>query len=216
MKSKKLYFVLATVLGMCIQTIAYTQLDIRLKAGVQSYDIDANELWIFDKEDLHALTLSVEEADYGLHFGIEMRLNLGRYYIAPEFLFSTNRVDYSIKDINDLEVIGKIFSEKYNYLNIPLNIGRRFGPFSFFVGPVGHLFINSTSDLFDIEGYSQKFKTMTYGWNAGVGLQISRFGVQLRHEGNFSYFGDHIRFFDKNFNFSDRPSRLLASFVMQF
>ncbi len=194
----------------------HAQFEIRLKAGLQSNDINASKLAIFNGEDVRAFTLAIKEADYGFHFGMETRVVLGSYYLAPEFLFSSNRVNYTIEDIDDINVLGKVFSESYNYLDIPFNFGRRFGPLSIFVGPVGHIFLESTSDLFDFENYEQNFKSLTFGWNAGLGLEFGRFGLQLRHESNFSYFGEHIVFFGKRFQFSDRPSRLMGSLVMQF
>ena len=208
--------ILLTTISLFMITKLTAQLEIRLKAGLQSMDIPTGKLAIFNGEDVRAFTLAAEAAEYGFHFGLETRIRIGPYYLAPEFIFSSNNIDYTIEDIDDISVLNKVFTESYNYLDIPFNVGRKLGPLTVFLGPVGHIFLKSTSDLFDLENYEQTFMDITYGWNAGMGVEIGRFGLQVRHEGNFSYFGEHITFFGKHFQFSEKPSRVLASLVMEF
>jgi len=95
-------------------------------------------------------------------------------------------------------------------------MGFKFGPLRLQGGPVGHVFLNSTSELFDIEGYDQKFDEMTFGYQAGVGLDIWKLVLDVKYEGNFNKTGDHIVFAGQQFNFDQTPGRLLVSVGFAF
>lgn len=95
-------------------------------------------------------------------------------------------------------------------------MGLKYGPLRLQGGPVGHLFLNSKSDLFDLEGYDQRFDEMTYGWQAGIGLDIGKVILDFKYEGNFNNFGDHIVFGNNSYQFDDSPGRFIASLGIAF
>ena len=57
---------------------------------------------------------------------------------------------------------------------------------------------------------------MIIGWQAGIGLDIWKFSIDMRYEDNFTNFGEHIRFFGTTYAFSDRPSRLIGTVGFRF
>ncbi|MBL0099591.1 MAG: hypothetical protein IPP49_05645 [Saprospiraceae bacterium] len=101
-------------------------------------------------------------------------------------------------------------------MDIPVLAGIKLGVLRFQGGIVGHLFINSVSDVVDIKGYEQKFKTATYGWQAGTGLDIWKLRLDLTFEGNLDKFGDHITVGGHPYAFSDAPTRLLLTMGYKF
>jgi hypothetical protein len=73
------------------------------------------------------------------------------------------------------------------------------------------MFLSSTSELTDIPGYEQRFQEMTYGWQAGIGFDVWKFLLDLKYEGNFTKYGDHIRVFGNDYDFDSRPGRFLVT-----
>ena len=212
MKTKSV--VLAAAL-MFFTTVAYSQFKLGIKAGLGSYNLTFSDLLVTNADQFEELKLSVKEADLGMHFGLMSQINLANFFIQPELVFNSNAVNYQIEDFGD-SFIDDVFKEQYQYLDIPILMGARLGPFRLGAGPVGHVFLNSTSDLFRFKDYKQTFKDISYGWQAGFGLDLWKLHFDLRYEGNFSKFGDHITFNDRSYQFSDTPTRVLASVAISF
>jgi hypothetical protein len=201
---------------LSLPVMAISQLQIGLLGGISSADIPGERLAIFNEQDVEAFKLSVENAEYGYHFGVFVRAQILRFYIEPAFIFNSNQVNYTLEDIIDDTGISTIRKESYQHLDIPLMLGWKFGILRLGAGPVAHVFIDSSSELFDVSGYRQKFDDMTWGWQAIVGLDIWLARLDVRYEGNFSKHGDHFEFYGRDYNFAKSPSRLIASIGINF
>jgi hypothetical protein len=147
----------------------------------------------------------VNNAKFGTQFGAYFRFG-NKVFFQPEVLFNSNKTDYRVGESSVSEVIK---NEKYQYLDLPLMVGFKMGPVRVMGGPVGHYFLNSTSELTDIQGYKARFHQMTWGYQAGLNIGFGRFSIDARYEGNFSKQGEHITFFGDRYNFSNAPSRLV-------
>lgn len=150
--------------------------------------------------------LGLNGRQFGTQFGAYMRFG-NKFFVQPEVLFNSNRTDYKIGESSAGEVIK---NEKYQFLDIPVLVGAKLGPVRLQVGPVGHYFLKSTSELTDFEGYEARFKQMTWGWQGGLNIGFKRVSLDFRYEGNFSKLGDHITFFGDPYNFSDTPARFIV------
>jgi hypothetical protein len=149
---------------------------------------------------------AVKDMKFGTQFGTYLRLG-NKIFLQPELLFNSTRTDYVIGESSLGEVVK---NERYNYLDIPILVGVKTGPVRFMAGPVGHRFISSRSELTDVDGYSAKFKEMTWGWQAGLSIGTGRISADIRYEGNFNKQGDHINFFGQPYHFSNNPARLIV------
>ena len=187
-----------------------------IKAGLSTTTINPPELNILDASGTQNIKLALKNAQYGVHGGLVLRIKIGSFLLIPEVVLNSNKVDYSIIDINSSTVTDTIRSEKYQYLDFPVLFGYKSGPIRLHAGPVGHYYLNSTSELLDIDGYEQAFEQFTFGWQAGVGLDLWKFIIDFRYEGNFSKFGDHIVFFNKEYAFDQSPSRFILSLGYMF
>lgn len=192
------------------------QVKFGLKAGMSTIDIEPNQINIFNSSTNQNLGLSLSEAKFGFHFGMFTTIKMGGFFIQPEVLLNSSRVEYRVDDLSFGEVTSGFFNESYTTLDIPVMVGFKLGPLRLNGGPVGHVHLNSTSDLLDLDGYSQKFDGTTYGWQAGMGLDIGKIRIDARYEGNFNKYGDHISFAGNDFSFDDRPGRFLASIGFVF
>ena len=192
------------------------QFKMGVRGGLSTMDVVPGELLITSTDAVKQLGISVNEANYGAHIGFFMQAKMGNFFIQPEVLFNSNTVDYKVQDFTGPNTIEIIKSESFQNLDIPVMMGMKYGPIRLQGGPVAHVHLNSTSELFDIEGYGQKFDEMTWGYQAGVGLDLWKLMIDLKYEGNFQKFGDHITFFDQDFNFSKNSRKIYSLRRYQF
>lgn len=199
---------------MGLSTSAQSQIEFGLKAGLSSYDLAKEGIFISDGNQ--NIEWNVKNAGYGHHFGIYTRLSILGLFIEPALLFNSNTVSYDITTYGESGVFSTVKNEKYNHMDIPVIAGFKLGVLRFQGGVVGHLFINSISDVVDIKGYNQRFKSASYGWQAGTGIDIWKLRLDLMFEGNFNKFGDQINIGGHNYAFADTPSRLMLTLGYKF
>jgi Outer membrane protein beta-barrel domain len=149
--------------------------------------------------------LGVDQFRFGGQFGGYLRFGK-RFFVQPEVVFNSNKTDYSVKQSN---LPNAIYTEKFNTLDIPVLAGIKLGPVRLVAGPVGHYFLSSKSELTELDGYKEKFKQMTWGYQTGLNIAFGRVSADLRYEGNFNNTGDHITFFGDKYSFSNNPSRFI-------
>lgn len=187
------------------------QIRFGVKGGLSTYDLGVNEALKVTQNGSEFL-LDVQDAKYGYHAGLVLQIKLASFVIQPEVLFNSNSVDYSFGQTSTGS--SNIFTERYQNLDIPLMIGLKAGPMRLMAGPVGHYFLKSTSELFEFESYEQKFDDISFGWQGGIGVDLLNVMVDIRYEGNFLTFGDHMVFSGQRYSFSSSPARLIASLAV--
>jgi hypothetical protein len=207
-------FILSILFVSSIFAISQAQIEFGVKAGLSSYDL-ANE-GIFISTGDQDIKWNVADAGYGHHFGVYTRLSALGLFLEPAILFNSNKVSYEISTYSEAGVFNTIKNEKYNTMDLPVIAGIKLGALRFQGGVVGHIFINSISDVVDIKGYDQRFKGATYGWQAGTGVDLWKLRLDLMFEGNFDKFGDHINIGGHDYAFADTPSRLMLTLGYKF
>lgn len=95
-------------------------------------------------------------------------------------------------------------------------LGVDMGILNIQAGPVGHVFINSSSELNSFDGIQSKWEDLSWGWQAGIGFDIWKFNLDLRYEGNLYRYGDHLSFFGQKYTLSNQPSRIITSLGFVF
>lgn len=193
----------------------HAQVRLGIKGGLSTTDVPASSLTIYNERDVERYRLSVDNAKYGVHLGMFLQAQFDYFFMQPELLFNTETVDFAIEDLQ-LPVPRQIKDEIYRSLDLPFIIGLKVGPVRLGGGPVGHLFLDSNSDLQDIPDYRQEFNRFTWGWQGGLGLDIWKLHLDARYEGNFYNYGDHLVFFDRHYKFQEKPSRILISAGISF
>lgn len=194
---------------------ALAQLKLGLKVGLSTTNLSPSDLNILDENGTENLTLKLADANLGFHAGLVIQAQIGKFLLQPEVLFNSSSADYELTQVGQPATI---LNERYQYVDIPVLFGAKFGPLRLNLGPVGHIFINSTSEIADDESfnYEQAFDSMTVGYLLGAGLDIWNLMLDFRYEGNFTRFGDHINFFDQAYEFDESPARFLFSVAFTF
>ena len=125
------------------------QIRFGVKFGVSSTDLDVNSLMIDEPGLTDRLSIALEDANYGIQAGIQIRAYLGdKILLQPELIFNSNTVEFRADDLDDPNLSSQILEESYQYLDIPVLFSCRFlGIFRLNVGPVGHVYLDNTSDF---------------------------------------------------------------------
>ena len=188
---------------------AFAQVQLGFAVGMSTTAIDPSDLVITDKTGAESLILKLESANYGVHAGLVLRIPIKKFFLQPEVFFHSNSADFRVTDLKGGP--DRLLRESYQNLDIPFLFGYKLGPLRLQAGPVGHVFLHCNSQLDQIEGYEKIFESLTYGWQAGLGLDIWKLFIDMNYEGNLSNFGDHIHVFGSKFAFDQRPNRFVAS-----
>jgi hypothetical protein len=192
---------------MTLATMGYSQIRFGVKGGLLTSSLNQENLAILDAGGVTRLKLALEDANYGVNFGFLIRAEIGDGFLQPEVNFRSNSVNFTLDDLGQPGTPGDILKESYQYFDIPVMVGFRLGPLRLQGGPQGNFFLNSSSDLFDFQDYDQNFKDFTVGYVVGGGLDIWNLMIDLRYQGNFSKFGEHITFFGKQYQFDQSPAQ---------
>ncbi len=193
------------------------QTNFGIKAGINTVDIDKDQIRVFDPEGRERLKVAIDDANYGINLGIYLLARSKRFFLQPEVLYSSNSTDFRVDSSGGVgNFLDKVFTEKYQNLDIPIMMGFRFDFLRVGAGPVGHVFLSSTSDLFDFEGYEQDFSDLTLGYQVGLGVDLSSINIDLRYEGNFTNYGDHFEFFGEKVPFDTKPARFIGTIGISF
>jgi hypothetical protein len=185
-------------------TKSFTQAEFGVKMGLHSFDL-SNPVDILLPNDQ---SIKFADAKHGFQGGIYSKFHLGGVYIEPRIMLNTTSVKYTFNGENG-GLVDNLREESFTNLDIPLLFGFDILFLNMFLGPVAHINLNTTSDLFDITGYDERFKVATYGFRLGTCFSLGNIELGLEYEGNFSNFGDHINIGGESFTFADTPSRLI-------
>jgi len=212
MDLKRFYLIILLLAIATLVTAQNDKAEFGIKIGLQNHNVVTPET-ISLSSSAELVEMSIGEIDYGFHAGIYARFKFLKLYWEPALLLNSQGITYLVKETDQSVIEVK---EYYQDLDIPLNIGFKIGFLKIHAGPVAHIHLNSTSELFDVEGYEQKFKNASFGYQAGLGLDFRKLRLSLNYEGNFTNYGDHISFEGESYNFSESPSRLILSVGLAF
>lgn len=187
------------------------QVSFGILAGIHTKDIGSGTIQVPASQLGDSLRITILDADYGFHTGVFLRLKKNSFYVQPEVQFNTIKSNYKLKSTNKLSQIDSFRSERFYNLDIPVMFGIKLSVLRINAGPVMHLQLNDNSDFSDLAGFKNNFSGSNYGYQLGIGFDFSKLRFDLRHEGNFTKYGDHLEFFNKKYNFSKNPTRLIAS-----
>lgn len=140
----------------------------------------------------------------GFHVGVFGKLG-NRLYVRPELVYTNTTSGYNEGDL------------KISKLDLPVLVGAKvIGPLHAFVGPSFQYLLSTKFDDIKFENVANDF---TVGLNLGVGVNLGKFGVDLRYERGFSE--NEINFINTNITtlnndrVDTRPDQLILSFSLK-
>lgn len=128
------------------------------------------------------------DAQIGYQFGVFLRAKLLGLYIQPELLFTNSE--------SILDVVGSGEAKfEFNKIDVPVMVGYKLGPLRLQVGP-SFSFLTSAEGTDPLSGLVEDIKddynSATIGYQAGIGVDILKFVIDVKYEGSLSKFADSI------------------------
>jgi hypothetical protein len=201
---KKLGLLYITASIYCLSAVS--QIDFGFRGGVNFYRPKA---YNFSQPGYEYELNLQNNLSTGFHFGLISRIKVFKILLQPEILFTNinNTIEY--EELVDGEIHS--INQEFNRLDLPVMTLIKIKALKIEFGPVASLLLKDKSDLFDEIGYRQKYNNITFGYQAGLGFEISKLTFDLKYEGNLSKFGYGIEIGDDTFNFNTKSNQLILS-----
>jgi len=177
---KRFLFALLLVLGT---TQAFSQNGIGIKAGLSSTKID------FDNENFVP-----SDAQTGYHIGLFGRFGGAGFFVQPELLFTQTSGEFAyVPDGVAGSSAPENYKAEFNRLDIPVMVGFRFFKvLRVMAGPIASININSELKNAVETVDDADFNGATFGYQAGLGVDIGNLSVEGKYEGGLSKVTDNI------------------------
>ncbi len=199
-----------------VTAAAYGQVRARagLRLGLATSDVTTGEVNFSNNG--RDFSLALDDARYTIHGGLFLQVKVNKFFVQPEVLFTSTRNDYRFKEITSTGIIESIRKENFQNIDVPLMLGFKWGPLRLQAGPVGHVYVSSSSELFGLADYQEDFEEFTVGYQAGVGLDLWNVLLDFKYQSSFQDVGSHLTFGGERVAFDTNPSQLVMSVGLSF
>lgn len=159
-------------------------------------------------ETINSVEYKNGDARVGFHAGAFARISISSLYIQPELLFTSagGTIDLNNASQEDIKV-------NYNRVDVPVLVGFKASAFRVNVGPVATFNIDSKnkSAAQVANEIKDKYKTATLGLQAGIGLDIAKFVIDLKYETGLSSMTKDITVDGQSYSFDQRAKQVILS-----
>ncbi|TAG50736.1 MAG: PorT family protein [Runella slithyformis] len=113
-----------------------------------------------------------------------------KFFVQPEVLFSTKGGTVEILKAGATAPVN--VDVQFSQIDIPVLLGLKLGPLRLNAGPMASLNIaqgNALGDalkVYTTQNINKTIEQATFGYQAGVGLDLGSFNIDLRYEGGLS------------------------------
>ena len=149
---------------------------------------------------------NVQEGDseFGYQFGLFARFKIPiiGLYAQPEVLLS--KVD------NTLNINSQNVDLSFNRIDVPVMIGGKLGPLRINAGPSFSFLTSAESDVNGLTtDIKDNYNSTTVGFQAGVGIDILKFVLDVKYEGSLGALGEQVSLAGVNLNTDQRVSQVV-------
>ena len=209
---KKLIFIL--VASFFMVQVADAQL---FKWGIKG-GLGFSTVKISDITDIQdaggAYSLATGESVMGYHLGVQTRIKIAMIYVQPELYW--NAGGGSLKQVVDGGAT-ELLNVKFNRIDIPVLVGVKLGPVRLNVGPMASLVIGEDNDFSVLQADAALYKeNFTWAWQGGLGVDISKFSIDVRYEGPLSDLSRVIPDQLSEYTLDPRPQQWILSLGFWF
>jgi hypothetical protein len=152
----------------------------------------------------------------GYHIGVQTRINIAMVFIQPELYFNDGGGTIE-KVVNG--GVDELMNVDFKRIDLPLLVGVKLGPARINLGPVGSYVVQEsiTGDVSNLDpGYTIFTQSMTWGFQAGLGVDLSKISLDVRYEGSLSSLGESFTVGGQEFQLDARPSQWVFSLGFWF
>lgn len=197
------------ILVALISFPAFSQIKFGIKAGAETTTVPT-----YDVTTGTSNITALEDASWGFHGGLFMRIKLLALYVQPEVVFASNSFDYTVKTAT----VSEVKSQQFNRLSIPLLVGAKLGPVRINAGPAAAIQIGTPEALIDDPNFEEMYKGALWGFQAGVGIDLlKKLTIDLRYAGSLGEaLGDSVPIGSQTFQLDYGQSSFLISLGWMF
>ena len=205
----KKFFVIAFVALISIP--AFPQIKFGIKAGAETTTVPD-----YNVGSGSATIQALEDASWGYHAGLFLRIKLGPVYLQPEAVFASTSFDYNVKTVATAPTT--LMSQTFNRLSIPLLVGFKLGPIRINAGPGASIMIGSPEALINDPNFEDMYKGAVWGFQAGLGIDLlKKLTFDVRYAGSLGdVLGDAVTISGQTFKLDYGQSSLLLSVGWMF
>lgn len=212
---KRFFLLVMTIFALNTADAQLLKYGLRVGGGTTSVR-NSDAVNLYDGTD--SLVMKMGSSHFGFHVGGFARVTVKDFFVQPEVLFNTRGHNYTAFNLSNNTQ--EILDDRFSTLDIPIIVGYKFSSLRFQAGPVGSLTLTNTNDL--IERFDEQedlvatLQGFNWGWQAGIGLDISKFMIDIKYEGNFQSIGNDITIDGNTYDFNGRANRFLVTFGYSF
>lgn len=177
---------------------AQAQFDFGIRAGVNFPNASFDDF----KGNTNYEDVASGDRELGYHAGVFARIKLVVLHVQPELIFThishTAKAKAANGDESDIDI-------SFNRIDIPLLVGKAFGPVNVKVGPVISFNVGEQSDVLE-----NGLQNGSWGYQLGAGLDIGKFNLELRYEGPLSRTAEALRIDGENFQTDTRINQIIV------
>ncbi len=199
--------ILVFAIFFAASTMGFSQLSFGLKGGLNFSKLPEN----ISVGNAGQIVTALDELNTGFHFGGLVFFGLWSGFAQIEILYSQTAQDMMIQMQS-----AEHFESKFKNIDIPLNLGLRFGPLKVGVGPIFSYLIKNDENLNLSINFGQKLKELTLGYQVGGGLKLGNLVLDLKYQGNLTGYGEQITLGSQTFELDRRPHNFLLSAGLLF
>lgn len=176
--------ILLFVLAFTNENDSFAQFTIGIKGGVNFSQLKTD----FKTQSFGNNLQQSLDTKTGYVGGVYMRIGK-KIFVQPEFVFSAKGGSVNILK-GGSTTTSQTLSIEYTNFDIPVLIGFKVGPLRLNAGPMASFKISDKGLDEELKAYSnnvgESFKNASYGYQAGGGVDLGAFSVDLRYEGSLS------------------------------
>jgi hypothetical protein len=214
---KKLILILAASFFL-VQVADAQMFKIGIKGGLGYSNLKVSDLTGLDPGDGSDIyELATGDGVAGYHIGIQTRIKIAMLFVQPELYF--NDGGGTLEKLVDGNPTEELMQVDFKRVDLPVLIGVKLGPARLCVGPVGSYVVKEsiTNDIAELPpDYSVFTNSMTWGFQAGLGVDLSKISLDVRYEGSLSKLGETFTVGDNNFALDARPRQWIFSIGFWF
>ena len=212
---KKVILILAITFAMVTVTRAEI-FQIGIKAGLGYSKLTIADLTgIGSGQDVY--NLATGDGVMAYHVGIQTRIKIAMLFVQPELYF--NDGGGSVEQVS-AGGVSETLNLDLKSVDLPVLVGVKLGLLRINAGPVGSYVLTEESIPLEInnaiDDYTVYTKGMSWGFQAGLGVDLSNFSIDARYEGSLSKLGVSFTVAGQDFNLDARPSQWVFSLGFWF
>jgi len=214
------FFFLAILLISALYNTAFSQLSMTVTTGISPQQTPTSHYIFVNRSsprDEFTFDLNTVKASYFV--GVGARYDIQPFFFLAEAQYNKREyvydVSYTYTGRGRTEQTTQ-YHEQMNVINIPLSVGVDLGILDVSSGFLPQLIVSQQSDLSQIKGYHQDLKTLRFGWQTGIAVNVNQLRIGLNWQTDFNNYADHAYIRNQSLTLAGSSSRLLGTFSYIF